>query len=121
MALENGFGEDGDFGMQLRKSGVDILYTPFLTLLHLKAPVGGFRKPVDKPWHSENPSPKPAPTVLASILKHATPSQIKGYKTLLFLKFYRLQQIKNPFFYFRQMQKRWKISLFWAQKLLNTK
>ncbi|WP_167597893.1 glycosyltransferase family 2 protein [Leeuwenhoekiella sp. ZYFB001] len=121
LALENGFGEDGDFGMQLRKSGVDILYTPFLTLLHLKAPVGGFRKPVDKPWHSENPSPKPAPTVLASILKHATPSQIKGYKTLLFLKFYRLQQIKNPFFYFRQMQKRWKISLFWAQKLLNTK
>ena len=121
LALENGFGEDADFGMQLRKSGIDILYNPFLRLLHLKSPVGGFRKPVDKPWHSENLSPKPAPTVLASILKHATPSQIKGYKTLLFLKFYRLQQIKNPFFYFRQMQKRWKISLFWAQKLLNKK
>lgn len=121
LALEHGFGEDADFGMQLRKSGIDILYNPFLKLLHLKAPVGGFRKSVDKPWHSENPSPKPAPTVLASILKHATPSQIKGYKTLLFLKFYRLQQIKNPFSYFREMQKRWKISLFWAQKLLNTK
>ena len=121
MALEHGFGEDADFGMQLRKAGVDILYNPFLTLLHLKAPVGGFRKPVDKPWHSENPSPKPVPTILASILKHATPSQIKGYKTLLFLKFYRLQQIKNPFSYFRQMQKRWNISLFWAQKLLNIK
>ena len=121
LALEHGFGEDADFGMQLRKSGVDILYNPFLRLLHLKAPVGGFRKPVNKPWHSENLSPKPAPTVLASILKHATPSQIKGYKTLLFLKFYRLQQNKNPFSYFRQMQKRWKFSLYWAEKLLNTK
>ncbi|RXG29768.1 glycosyltransferase family 2 protein [Leeuwenhoekiella palythoae] len=121
MALEHGFGEDADFGMQLRKSGVDILYNPFLKLLHLKAPVGGFRKSVDKPWQSENLSPKPAPTVLASILKHATPSQIKGYKTLLFLKFYRLQKNKNPFSYFLHMQKRWKVSLFWAEKLSNTK
>ncbi|HBO28538.1 MAG TPA: glycosyltransferase family 2 protein [Leeuwenhoekiella sp.] len=121
LALEHGFGEDADFGMLLRRSGVDILYNPFLRLLHLKAPVGGFRKSVDKPWQGENLSPKPAPTVLASILKHATPSQIKGYKTLLFLKFYRLQQIKNPFTYYRHMQKRWKFSLYWAQKLLNTK
>ena len=121
MALEHGFGEDADFGMQLRKSGTDVLYNPFLKLIHLKASSGGFRKPIENPWDSENPSPKPAPTVLASILKHATPSQIKGYKTLLFLKFYRLQQIKSPFTYFRQMQQRWNISLFWAKKLLNTK
>ena len=116
MALEHGFGEDADFGMQLRKSGTDVLYNPFLKLIHLKAASGGFRKPIENPWDSENPSPKPSPTVLASILKHATPSQIKGYKTLLFLKFYSLQQIKNPFTYFRQMQKRWNISLFWAKK-----
>ncbi len=121
LALEHGFGEDADFGMQLRKNGVDVLYNPFLKLIHLKAPSGGFRKPVEKPWDTENPAPKPAPTVLASILKHATPAQVQGYKTLLFLKFYRLQQIKNPFSYIRLMQKRWEVSLFWAKKLLNTK
>ncbi|PHQ28642.1 glycosyltransferase family 2 protein [Leeuwenhoekiella nanhaiensis] len=121
LALEHGFGEDADFGMQLRKTGVDILYNPFLKLIHLKAPSGGFRKPVEKPWDNENPGPKPVPTVLASILKHATPAQVQGYKTLLFLKFYRLQQIKNPFSYIRLMQKRWKVSLFWAKKLLNSK
>tara|TARA_R110002020_G_scaffold108783_7_gene251897 strand:- start:714 stop:1934 length:1221 start_codon:yes stop_codon:yes gene_type:complete len=121
LALEHGFGEDADFGMQLRKAGVDILYNPFLKLIHLKAPSGGFRKPIDKPWDEENPAPKPAPTVLASIIKHATPAQILGYKTLLFLKFYKLQQIKNPFSYIRQMRKRWEVSLFWAKKLLNTK
>ncbi|MAW96676.1 MULTISPECIES: glycosyltransferase family 2 protein [unclassified Leeuwenhoekiella] len=121
LALEHGFGEDADFGMQLRKAGVDILYNPFLKLIHLKAPSGGFRKPIEKPWDKENPAPKPAPTVLASIIKHATPAQILGYKTLLFLKFYKLQQIKNPFSYIRQMRKRWEVSLFWAKKLLNTK
>ena len=121
LALEHGFGEDADFGMQLRKASVDILYNPFLKLIHLKAASGGFRKPVEKPWDTENPAPKPAPTVLASIVKHAIPSQVQGYKTVLFLKFYRLQQIKNPFAYIRLMQKRWEVSLFWAKKLLNTK
>ena len=121
LALEHGFGEDADFGMQLRKAGVDVLYNPFLKLIHLKAPSGGFRKAIEKPWDEENPAPKPEPTVLASLLKHATPAQVKGYKTLLFIKFYRLQNIKNPFSYIRQMRKRWEVSLVWAKKLLNTK
>ena len=42
--FEHGYGEDIDFGMQLRNVGCDIIYHPDLEILHLKAPVGGFRK-----------------------------------------------------------------------------
>ena len=43
LALEFGYGEDTDFGLQLRNLGIDILYLPKPTILHLKAPFGGFR------------------------------------------------------------------------------
>ena len=119
-AFEYGFGEDADFGMQLRNRGISILYTPFLKLIHLKAASGGFRTQLEKPWFSEETQPKPAPTVMAFNLKHSTRFQILGYKTLLFLKFYKNQPVRNPFAYLRQMHKRWKVSKIWAQKLLAT-
>jgi GT2 family glycosyltransferase len=34
---------DNDFGMQLRNQGHDVLYLPEPQILHLKAPMGGFR------------------------------------------------------------------------------
>ncbi len=43
IAFEHGFGEDGDFGMQIRNLGEDIGYISECNILHLKAPVGGFR------------------------------------------------------------------------------
>ena len=64
MGFEFGFGEDADFGMQLRNQGYDVLYLPEPEILHLKAPIGGFRtKPVLQ-WQNESIQPKPSPTVM---------------------------------------------------------
>lgn len=114
---EFGYGEDADYGMQLRNMGVDILYIPQLEILHLKAPIGGFRKASPKAWELEEVVPKPSPTVMLFKLKHNTEKQILGYKTVLFIKYYRNQKDKNPFSYIKMMQKRWKSSILWARKL----
>lgn len=115
---ELGYGEDMDFGMQLRNKGVDIIFFPMLQMLHLKAPLGGFRAPVSKPWEKEEVTPKPSPTVMAYQLKHATQAQQLTYQWLLWLKFYKHQPIKNPFKYVREMNRKWNQSIFWAQKLM---
>lgn len=119
MEYEFGYGEDVDFGMQLRNRGVDILYLPFVSMLHLKAPIGGFRKKIIQEWAHETIQPKPSPTVMVYHLKHATKEQFLGYKTILFLKFYKSQSIKNPFKYIKQMNKMWNMSVKWASKLIN--
>lgn len=116
--FEHGFGEDTDYGMQLRNKGYDVLYNPFIKLKHLKAPVGGFRQKVEKPWENTVITPKPSPTILLYRLKHTTKTQLNGYKLLLFLKFYKEQAVKNPFAYVRTMNQRWNAGLDWAQKLM---
>jgi GT2 family glycosyltransferase len=117
LGYEFGYGEDSDFGMQLRNKGNDVLYLPSPEILHLKAPVGGFRtKPVLE-WHQEKIQPKPSPTVMLYILLNNTKEQLLGYKTTLFFKFYRHQTIKNPYRYFVQFQKQWKRSIFWANHI----
>lgn len=121
IGFEHGFGEDADFGMQLRNRGVDIVYLPNLRLKHLKAPVGGFRSKPKKAWDFEEIQPKPAPTVLLFYSKHRTKEQIQGYKTTLFFKYYKIQAIKNPIAYFRTFKKQWQKSVFWAKELNNTK
>jgi len=116
-AYEFGFGEDSDFGMQLRGLGCDIVYIPQTQLRHLKAPIGGFRTVHKHSWAIDNVQPKPSPTVMLYNLKHQSIQQQKGYKTLLFLKFYRKQPIKNPLAYFNQMNLRWQKSSYWAEQL----
>lgn len=114
---EFGYGEDSDFGMQLRNQGIDILYVPEPQIIHLKAPIGGFRiKPV-LPWQDEKVQPKPSPTVMLYQLLHQTQEQRSGYKTTLFFKFYRKQRIKNPFNYLNSFRKQWNQSVFWATQL----
>lgn len=115
--LEHGYGEDADFGMQLRNKGVDIIYVPNPSILHLKAPMGGFRTKPVLPWSQESRVPKPSPTIMRFYQKHRTKEQILGYKTGLFLKYYRKQAIKNPFRYFRTFKTQWNQSVFWAEKL----
>ncbi|MFN4762850.1 glycosyltransferase family 2 protein [Gillisia sp. Q332] len=115
---EHGYGEDADFGMQLRQLGCDIIYHPEIEILHLKAPMGGFREKPILAWEQEKPLPKPSPTLMAFALKYYTPQQIKGFKTSLFLKFYNIQKIKNPITYIREMNKRWKKSEEWALDLM---
>lgn len=114
---EFGFGEDADFGMQIRNRGYDILYFPIPQILHLKAPVGGFRTKPDLPWSDGQVKPKPAPTVMLYKVLHETKEQINGYKIILFFKYYKSQSIKNPIAYFFNFQREWKQSLYWANKL----
>lgn len=115
---EFGYGEDNDFGMQLRNLGVEILSIPTISMLHLKAPIGGFRQEIKHPWSTSQIQPKPSPTVMAYNLKHLTPEQLKGYKTLLFIKFYKKQAIKNPLAYLKSLCKRWDVSVKWTKKMM---
>jgi glycosyltransferase involved in cell wall biosynthesis len=119
MCYEFGFGEDGDFGMQLRNKGVDILYCPTPDILHLKAPIGGFRLKPEFLWKDSDIQPKPSPTVMVYNLLHFSKEQFLGYKTILFLKFYKNQTIKNPIKYYFSLSKQWNQSVFWAKNLLD--
>jgi glycosyltransferase involved in cell wall biosynthesis len=117
VAFEFGYGEDADFGMQLRNQGVDILYLPKPEILHLKAPMGGFRtKPVFA-WEKDSIQPKPSPTVQLFKILHLSNEQQKGYQTILFFKFYTKQSFKNPLRYYFNFRKQWNQSVFWANKL----
>ena len=118
-SFEFGFGEDSDFGMQLRKTGADIIYIPTIKITHLKAPIGGFRTKRETQWEKDRPQPKPSPTLMVFIKKHYNKFQTNGYKYTLFLKFYNKQTVKNPFAYFKLMQKQWKQSEYWGEKLIN--
>jgi GT2 family glycosyltransferase len=115
---EFGYGEDNDFGMQLRNQGIDILYIPEPQILHLKAPMGGFRTKPKLQWQSDTIQPKPSPTVMLYQLLHQTQEQRLAYKTTLFFKFYRRHPIKNPIRYYNNFQRQWKQSLFWANELM---
>ena len=119
-ALEFGYGEDADFGMQLRNKGYDVLYLPEPEIIHLKAPIGGFRTKPVLVWQNDPIQPKPSPTVMLYIISHNTKEQLKGYKITLFFKFYKHQKIKNPYRYFKMFQKQWNQSLFWANQLKKT-
>ncbi|WP_432222984.1 glycosyltransferase family 2 protein [Flavobacterium sp. TMP13] len=117
LGYEFGYGEDADFGMQLRNRGIDVIYVPILEILHLKAPLGGFRTKPELQWHKEMLQPKPSPTIMLYKLLHLTKEQRLGYKTVLFFKYYKRQIIKNPFKYYVNFRKQWEKSLFWANKL----
>lgn len=116
-AFEYGYGEDADYGMKLREAGCDIIYHPELQVQHLKAPIGGFRKKPVLAWEEEVPMPKPSPTLMMLVKKYNSPFQIRGFKISLFLKFYRSQQDKNPFSYWKRMEGKWEKSEEWAERL----
>ena len=117
LGYEFGYGEDSDFGMQVRNQGSDVLFLPKPSILHLKAPVGGFRTKPFLQWHNDAIQPKPAPTVMLYLLSHQTKQQILGYKTVLFFKYYKHQKNKNPFNYFVIFRKQWNQSVYWANQL----
>lgn len=117
LSYEFGFGEDGDFGMQIRNKGYDVIYLPEPEILHLKAPMGGFRTKPKLDWNEESIAPKPSPTIMLFALLHKTKQQLLGYKTTLFFKYYRLQSVKNPWLYYKMFQKQWQVSVKWANEL----
>jgi len=120
-SFEHGFGEDSDFGMQLRNKGTDILYFPHIKLLHLKATLGGFRTKDVNPWNNLKIEPKPSPTVMLNRIKNNSKQQLLGYKTVLFFKYYRKQKIKNPITYYKTFLKQWKqsVNLSYQLKYIN--
>ena len=119
MKYEFSFGEDADFGMQLRNKGVDVIYLPEPEILHLKAPIGGFRTPYKHIWALQGDKPKPSPTITFYKLKYQTLQQLCGYKLVLFFKFYIVQSIKNPIKYYKTFKKQWQQSIYWANQLKN--
>jgi glycosyltransferase involved in cell wall biosynthesis len=116
-ALEFGYGEDVDFGMQLRNLGADIVYMPDLKILHLKAPIGGFRSTFKQAWLNDEIQPKPSPTIMFYKLNNSTKYQLLGYKAALLINYYFRQKVKNPVRYYKLFNKQWNQSLFWANKL----
>lgn len=117
MSFEFGYGEDSDFGMQLRNLGHDILYSPKPEILHIKAPIGGFRTKHILAWADEKIKPKPSPTVMLNKILNFTQEQIEGYRTVLFFKYYKVQKIRNPLRYYSNYKKQWSKSQYWASKL----
>jgi GT2 family glycosyltransferase len=115
--LEFGYGEDTDFGLQLRNLGVDVVCFPEIAILHLKAPIGGFRIKPTFAWTNDEIQPKPSPTIMYVKLKYNCKEQICRYRTTLFLKYYRYQNVKNPIRYLIYFNKQWKKSVFWANEL----
>ncbi len=116
-ALEFGYGEDTDFGMQLRNKGFDIIYFPELRILHLKAPFGGFRIKIKQLWEDEIVQPKPSPTVLYVMLKNYTEEQLSSYKLVLFLKLLKKESFLSCLGFLKSFQKKWDVSLYWANQL----
>ncbi|TVZ53400.1 glycosyltransferase family 2 protein [Dokdonia sp. Hel_I_53] len=115
--LEYGYGEDSDYGMQIRNGGFDIIYVPKVQIQHFKAPTGGFRLISKFPWSLELIQPKPSPFIMYQRKKNYTVEQLRGYKLVLFLKFYKTYGFKNPYTYYRYFKKAWKISEKWSEKL----
>lgn len=116
--FEFGYGEDSDFGMQLRKSGNDVIYLPEVKITHLKLPFGGFRTKFVHKWHEDKIQPKPSPTIMLYYKKHLNEYQKRANRYILFLKFYKKQKtIINPFAYCKLMNKQWEQSIYWSKKL----
>ena len=114
---EYNYGEDSDFGMQIRNQGEDVIFISDIIITHLKAPVGGYRIKHKNEWDDEKYTPKPSPTIMLFNQRYFTMEQIKGYKLLLYTKFYKGQPVKNPFRYISLMNKRWNSSVYWSKIL----
>jgi GT2 family glycosyltransferase len=121
IALEFGYGEDTDFGLQLRNKGYDIIYFPDLKITHLKAPMGGFRIPVTHPWQDQEVQPKPSPTMMYVFMKYYTMQQLASYKVVLFLKLIKKVSPLKYLSFHNEFKQKWEMSQYWARKLGNEK
>ncbi len=117
MAFEFGFSEDLEFARQLLDKGYDTTYLISPEIIHLKAPIGGFRTKPKLAWDDDPVQPKPSPTVMLYKLMHHTREQLLGYRTMLLIKFYSKQKIKNPMSYLRDFRRRWARSIHYANLL----
>lgn len=117
IGFEFGFGEDIDFGMQLINNGNDIHLVTTEEIIHLKAPIGGFRTKPKLQWSDDKIQPKPSPTVMLYRLKNDSNEQLLNYKTTHFLKNINKDFIFNPIGYLKSFKNKWNASQYWANKL----
>lgn len=117
MGFEFGYGEDADFGMQLRNRGFDVLYISTATILHLKAPMGGFRTKPILQWQDDKIQPKPSPTIMLYKLLYDTKEQTQNYKSTVFIKNLNKSFLLNPFKYIKVFRQKWNRSVYWAKEL----
>lgn len=111
------YGEDFDFGMQLRKVGADVVYFPTPYITHIKAPMGGFRiQPVFK-WSQAAVQPVPSPTILLNYLKYRTKTQVNAYKTIFYFKKWKRAIFQNPYLFFKKTNMQWNASKQWSEKI----
>ena len=111
--LEFGYGEDKDFGMQLREKGIDVIFFPEPAIIHLNAPSGGFRNLSKFPWSNSFPAPTPSPTLMWYKRRHFSQKQLLGYKTVLFLNLMKKGKIEEMM----EFNRSWQASMNWAGKL----
>jgi GT2 family glycosyltransferase len=114
---EFNYGEDTDFGMQIRLSGEDVAFFSDIKITHLKAPIGGYRTIVKQRWADDVIQPKPSPTIQLLYQTYFTDHQLLGYKLLLGLRNYKHSAIKNPMTYIKHFNKQWQRSQFWSHQL----
>ncbi|MFV8346513.1 glycosyltransferase family 2 protein [Flavobacterium sp. ZB4P13] len=119
MAFEFGYGEDADFGLQLRKNGFDVVYFPNIAIEHLKAPIGGFRYKHKFPWENSNIKPIPSPTIFLCRKLHHTREQLNGYKVILFIKLLVKQKWYKKIGFYKKFKSQWEASNDWANRLQN--
>ena len=114
---EFNYGEDTDFGMQIRLSGEDVAFFSDIKITHLKAPIGGYRTIVKQRWADDIIQPKPSPTIQLLYQTYYIDQQLLGYKLLLGLRSYKHSKIKNPMRYIKNFNRQWERSQFWSSKL----
>lgn len=115
------YGEDFDFGMQLRNTGVDVVYFPKPQITHLKVPMGGFRIIPKLKWSTDAIQPVPSPTILLNYLKYRTKEQLNAYKTILFFKKWKSNKFQNPITFLKNTKRNWEASINWAYKIKDDK
>jgi len=115
--LEGGYGEDYEYGVRLRLNGGNVLYAPGQPVLHLKAPSGGFRQPLQKPWANEDPQPRPSPILLYSKAKHATKLMQEGYRFYYWLKRLGSTPVYRWPWELPAIRRQWKSAAGWAGRI----
>lgn len=99
---DGGYGEDGDFGLSIIKTGEPMLLNPYSVNLHLKPPGGGYRvwgmqakimgkKRKKQPWELDSPvkwvRPVPSPTMMYFYVKQFGPELVTEYRHKYFFLF----------------------------------
>jgi len=110
MSFEFGYGEDTAYGCELRKLGCATVYSPINAILHLKAPIGGFRFAFKHPWIDDEIQPKPSPTMMYLHENYYSKEQLFGYKVYLFMRLIVKRHKINVFKFLREFKQQWKSS-----------